>query len=792
MRHHITLLLIIMTMACFGQEKLVSNIAEFNQAMKMATPGSVITLKNGEWKDVHFKVHGIGKKDNRIIVKAETNGKVIVTGDSKMDIYGKYLTVDGLWFKDGSPTSKSVVSFRKNSKEFAFNCRLTNTTISYYNPSSRSLNTHWVDLWGKNNRVDHNNFTGKTNDGTTLVVWLKGDIHTENNHQIDHNYFGKRPELGKNGGETIRIGTSANSMKSSKTIVENNIFRNCDGEIEIISNKSGDNIYRNNLFLASKGTLTLRHGNNALVEGNVFLGNNVPKTGGIRVINEGHIIRNNYLVGLQGNGFRGPIVIMNGVPNSPLNRYNQVKNVDIQHNTIINCGPMEFGAGKDAERSLPPINTLFANNLISNTNSGKILNTYDNIKGISFTNNIVNSDASFDLKLFKKAAINWKLLRSFPMPAKENTTLISNFKNDNSPKNDIVNLKREPIIVGAFNLNNSQYPEALRVKRGPNWKPRIVPPKIIPVKETITVEPGIGTLSKALKKANSGDILILKSGVYFVNKTQKINGNILIKGNGESIIKGSDDLPKALNYFFRVNEKSKLTLNNLIIDGENDTRVKYAVVSPDKGNAEKYSLTILNSTFKNFTNEKGGSIFKAYIGTMADTIRIENSKFLNSYRGLNLSYEKNNFGKYNAEVITIHNSVFKNITQFAINYHKTGVIPTGGGKLIITNSIFSKVANYEKGVVVKTKGIFEVEIKNSVFEGSYKVKNPVRLFGSMNIIENCLIKDNGYIKISSGAIKKNIYYKNPKWADNKNFIPSKKSILLKENNKVATIGLIKK
>nr|WP_317039131.1 chondroitinase-B domain-containing protein [Winogradskyella sediminis] len=46
----------------------------------------------------------------------------------------------------------------------------------------------------------------------------------ENNHQIDHNYFGHRPDLGENGGETIRIGTSANSMKSSKTIVESNTF----------------------------------------------------------------------------------------------------------------------------------------------------------------------------------------------------------------------------------------------------------------------------------------------------------------------------------------------------------------------------------------------------------------------------------------------------------------------------------------------------------------------------------------------------------------------------------------
>ena len=43
-------------------------------------------------------------------------------------------------------------------------------------------------------------------------------------------------------------------------------FDRCDGEVEIISSKSGGNIYRGNLFLQSRGTLTLRHGDGNLVE----------------------------------------------------------------------------------------------------------------------------------------------------------------------------------------------------------------------------------------------------------------------------------------------------------------------------------------------------------------------------------------------------------------------------------------------------------------------------------------------------------------------------------------------
>ena len=774
-----------------SQTIVVNDIKEFNTAISGAVPGTKIVLKNGVWNNVELNVYGIGKKENPIVITAETPGKVLITGDSNMNISGKHIIVNGLWFKDGNPTLKSIISFRKNTKEAAYDCRLTNSTISYYNPTDQNLNTHWIDLWGKNNRVDHNNFTGKTNAGTTLVVWLKGDEHINNNHRIDHNYFGERPELGVNGGETIRIGTSENSMKSSNTIVESNTFQNCDGEIEIISNKSGNNIFRNNLFVASKGMLTLRHGDNALVESNVFLGNNTSNTGGIRIINEGHIVRNNLLVGLNGTGMRGSIVIMNGVPNSPLNRYNQVKNVDIINNTLINSSPMEFAYGKDNERTLPPINTVFANNLITNTNSGVIYNSSDTIDGITFKNNIVNSDANIDSERFTKVLINWTLLKSLPMPDSTNTSLISLFKNKNTPTVDITNTPKSKNIIGAFNLNNKLLPSALTMRTGTYWKAAITKPTPKIVSKTILVKPGVNTLKDAFKEVSNKTVLVLEDGIYYMSSSQKVNGNITIKGTTNTIIKGSDDLPNPLNYFFRINPKSTLSVENIIFDGESDTMVKYAIVSPDENQAEKYNLYIDNCTFKNFNNKSGGSIFKAYVGTLADTISVKNSSFLDSYRGLNLSYEKSALEKYNAEIIIIQNSLFKNIEEFAINYFKSGLTNDSAlGKLFISNSIFSNVANSESGKIIKTNRIPLVEIKNSIFEKSYLIKNPISLSGIHNKITNSLIYTSGQIKTSNGAIESDIYYKNPKWEDNSKFIPSKKSILLKENNKIDLIGFI--
>ena len=81
-----------------------------------------------------------------------------------------------------------------------------------------------------------------------MAVILNGERDRNNNHRIDHNYFGERPILGSNGGETIRVGTSHHAFFSSNTVIEDNMFHHCNGEVEVVSIKSSDNIIRNNVF----------------------------------------------------------------------------------------------------------------------------------------------------------------------------------------------------------------------------------------------------------------------------------------------------------------------------------------------------------------------------------------------------------------------------------------------------------------------------------------------------------------------------------------------------------------
>ena len=348
-----------------AQSTRVTTPDELRSAIAGAQPGDTIEMANGRWTDVTIAFQATGTEADSIRLVAETPGEVVLDGTSSLRIGGDYLVVDGLRFQGGTLANGHVVQFRDGSRQ-ATHSRLTNTAIIDVNPMARAANTKWVSLYGVHNRVDHSYFAGKENVGTTLVVWLEPAAqHEPTYHRIDHNHFGPRPRLGVNGGETIRIGTSDTSMQDAFVTVERNLFERCDGEIEIISNKSGKNVFRGNTFLRSRGTLTLRHGNGALVEGNVFLGKRGDDTGGVRVIGEDHVVVNNYFELLNGTGFESAIAIMNGVPDSPLNRYFQVKNAVIAHNTIIRAqDALTLGAGADSERTLAPDSVVFHNNVI--------------------------------------------------------------------------------------------------------------------------------------------------------------------------------------------------------------------------------------------------------------------------------------------------------------------------------------------------------------------------------------------------------------------------------------------
>jgi poly(beta-D-mannuronate) lyase len=357
-------------------DRYVTTAAELGAAVRAAQPGDTITMANGTWTDTPINFDADGVPGDSITLRAETPGGVILTGLSNLSIGGDYLKVDGLRFEGGAlPDGTPVVQFRRSSSDLANHSRLTNCTVVEYNPANVRTEYKWVSVYGRFNRVDHCYFAGKTNEGALLVVWLRDPPHdAPPTHRIDHNHFGPRPEFGDNGAETIRIGTSSRSMQDANVVVERNLFTETNGEIEVISNKSGGNVFRSNTFRRVRATLTLRHGNRATVEGNFFLGEGVSGTGGVRIIGEDHRVVNNYFMGLRGTGYSAALSMVQGVPDSPLNRYFQVKRPVVAHNTFVDTDrTFVIGVGNSSDQSLPPEDISVVNNAVQTRLSAPIV-----------------------------------------------------------------------------------------------------------------------------------------------------------------------------------------------------------------------------------------------------------------------------------------------------------------------------------------------------------------------------------------------------------------------------------
>jgi poly(beta-D-mannuronate) lyase len=333
--------------AAWAGEYRVSAASELARLTDRLVPGDVIVLADGTWKGQELVLRGRGTDGHPITFRAETAGKVIITGQSAVEVDGEYLVVSGLSVHEGEAAKEGIVIRGRH-------CRVTECAVT------DSIYKFYVRLFGSDHRLDHCYFAGKTNESPTLQVEVGPE---PNHHRIDHNHFGPRPPLGRNGGETIRVGYSHQSMNESRTTIEANLFERCDGELEIISNKSCDNVYRGNTFLECAGTLTLRHGNRCRVEGNFFLGNQKKGSGGIRIIGEDHVVVNNYIDGVT----QGAFWVTAGIPNSPLVGYFQAKNCLIAFNTIVRSGGacVDLAAGLgSAGRTLSPQGITFANNLI--------------------------------------------------------------------------------------------------------------------------------------------------------------------------------------------------------------------------------------------------------------------------------------------------------------------------------------------------------------------------------------------------------------------------------------------
>ncbi len=297
-----------------------------------ARPGDEIVLAAGQYDDWDLTIEKSGTSEFPITLRGEAPGVAVFGGSSTIVITGDHVLVRDLVFNACEPKSKqSVIRF-----DDAANSRVT---ASVFRDSRMESGRAVVEIAGKASdcRVDHCRFIGTHYRSVRVIV---DDAALRNGPplrtRIDHNVFREIPSLGANGGETIQIGSRAYPHSELETfvVVEDNVFIRCNGEAEIISDKTSENIFRKNLFLDCRGELVIRHGNRSTIVDNRF----VRCSGGIRLSGGGHTVTGNTIVDSSGTGIR----LYYGVEDSEHPAaYLPVTNCVIQSNTIINAS----GAG---------------------------------------------------------------------------------------------------------------------------------------------------------------------------------------------------------------------------------------------------------------------------------------------------------------------------------------------------------------------------------------------------------------------------------------------------------------
>jgi len=661
----------------------VNNVDELNAANKQAKPGDIIELQNGEWKDVNLSLSCAGTSEQLITLKAASAGKVLITGHSKLRLGGSFLVVEGLSFVNGFAGDDAVIDFRINKNQLANNCRVTNCTINDFNNPKRLDENYWISFSGKKNRIDHCTFLNKKNIGVLLAVVLDDERSRENFHSIDHNYFGIRLPLASNGGEIIRVGVSQHCEFNSNTQITDNFFEHCDGETEIVSIKSGSNVVRNNLFKECQGSVVLRHGDNNTVESNIFLGNGKQGTGGVRIINKGQWVVNNLFYKCRGEGFRSPLAIMNGVPNSPANRYVPVTDAVIANNSFYNAAPISFCEGSDTERSVAPDRVLFERNSFFNAKDEVIYRSYDNISGVHFTSNLTN------LSLKQKLESGFSKVLLIPQKANKASILLTPKNAVSKVSDSLINAAQGRLLINLSSIPGFADAAKLAVIElnaykncGAGW---FNTSKLQPTITTINCKNAAELIRAIGTNIGRRMAVNLTGGTYSFANPIIVQSDITITSQVKKEISFSSSISNG--HLIEIKGSGSLSLSKLNLDFSG-LQQDIFITTDTSGSSHHTNFSMNNCSIKNLR----GTFFEAAKSSVADSIIITNNSFNNNKGKLfNFSNETDKKGYYNVEHLKIANNIITHQTGQVVTMLRGGNDEsTMGPSIIFTGNNISK------------------------------------------------------------------------------------------------------
>jgi poly(beta-D-mannuronate) lyase len=352
----------------------ISSEIEFKSIQALLSPGDEVEIKNGNYTDWALAISSKGTAAKPIIIRAEKPGMVIFSGNITTPVFkvsGDYIFIKGISFKNCVLTKTSIL-IELNATN---NCQLSNCNFSANRVTAQFTPLVIISGNGNTNVIEGCNFTSNVDNQDVQVKITKDSFPKLT--LIENNVFSDKVRVSwqnGNGGECVQIGQDPVLLGNQRpeTTVCKNRFIHCNGENEVISNKSSGNKYLNNYFEDNDGELVMRGGHDCVIADNTFKGG----TGGIRINGTNHTIINNKIDGIQ-----TAIRLMYGMAKGKeeIGFYIAASDCTIKNNTISNATTgILVGDSKDADwtgkfdtkrypspvmQSVAPFN----NNIVENT-----------------------------------------------------------------------------------------------------------------------------------------------------------------------------------------------------------------------------------------------------------------------------------------------------------------------------------------------------------------------------------------------------------------------------------------
>lgn len=381
------MLLLIVAKLALCKSYLIRSEKEFESIVQKIKPGDNIIIANGAYSPWSLEINTNGTAAKPITIRAEATGKVIFSGDTEQPIFkltGSYTILRGITF--------TACNLLKVDKRTGILVELNNTNHCHVTECVFSQNVAKAQFMpivvvfgqGEYNQVDHCTFNSNVDNQELQVKITKETcpLYTV----IEKNIFKDKSKVNWkvfNGGECVQIGQDPILLGTiqAKTIVRENRFIRCNGEPEVISNKSSNNTYIKNYFEDCDGELVMRGGHDCIIDSNIIKGGN----SGIRVNGTGHLITHNDISNVK-TGIR----LMYGMAGGKIDIgfYVAASDCIIKYNRIENAGTGIFiGDSKNADwtgkfdtarypsrvmQDVAPSNNTLADNIFINTQTNLV------------------------------------------------------------------------------------------------------------------------------------------------------------------------------------------------------------------------------------------------------------------------------------------------------------------------------------------------------------------------------------------------------------------------------------